>query len=108
PCGAAAKTALGAAGVTLTPVTLEPDVKATLTKLRLGEVDAALVYRTDVAALGADVAGVEFPESAKAVNDYPIVTLSGAPNPTGAGAFVAFVRTPAALTALSAAGFQAP
>ena len=47
PCGAAAKKALDAAGVTLTPVTLEQDVKAALTKVKLGEVDAALVYRTD-------------------------------------------------------------
>jgi molybdate transport system substrate-binding protein len=108
PCGAAARTALAAGRVTVTPVTLEPDVRATLTKLRLGEVDAALVYRTDVRAVAADVDGVEFPESDRAVNDYPIAVLAGAPNPAGAREFVAFVRSPAALTTLTAAGFQAP
>ena len=40
PCGAAAKKALDAAKVTLTPVTLEQDVKAALSKVTLGEVDA--------------------------------------------------------------------
>ena len=108
PCGAAARTALAAAGVALTPVTLEQDVKATLAKLRLGEVDAALVYRTDAAAASDQVAAVEFPESAAAVNEYPIVALAGAPNPGGAAAFVAYVRSPAGVAALSAAGFQPP
>src|SRR5258705_238130 len=46
PCGAAAKQALDSAGVKLTPVTLEQDVKAALSKGKLREDDAALVYRT--------------------------------------------------------------
>ena len=108
PCGAAAKTALAAAGVALTPVTLEQDVKAALSKVRLGEVDAALVYRTDAKAAAGDVDGVEFPESAQAVNDYPIVALRQAPNPAGAAAFVAFVQTVEARTLLLDAGFQQP
>ena len=40
PCGAAAKKALDTAKVTLTPVTLEQDVKAALSKVTLGEVDS--------------------------------------------------------------------
>ncbi|WP_030327407.1 molybdate ABC transporter substrate-binding protein [Micromonospora parva] len=108
PCGAAARTVLDAAGVALTPVTLEQDVKGALAKVKLGEVDAALVYRTDVRAASADVTGVEFPESARAVNDYPIVALKDAPNPAGARAFVAYVRSAPAQTVLAEAGFQAP
>ena len=91
PCGAAAKKALAAAGVRLTPVTEEQDVKSALAKVKLGEVDAALVYRTDAHAATSDVDGVEFPESAKAINEYPIAALKAAPNPAGASAFVAFV-----------------
>jgi molybdate transport system substrate-binding protein len=106
PCGAAARTVL--AGRAVTPVTLEQDVKAALAKVRLGEVDAALVYRTDVRAAAGDVEGVEFPESAGAVNDYPIVALRHAPNAAGAAAFVAYVRGPAAAEVLTAAGFQPP
>ncbi|MEU7847885.1 molybdate ABC transporter substrate-binding protein [Micromonospora parva] len=108
PCGAAARTALDAAGVALTPVTLERDVKGALAKVKLGEVDAAVVYRTDVRAASADVTGVEFPESARAVNDYPIVALKDAPNPAGARAFVAYVRSAPAQAVLAEAGFQAP
>ncbi|MEU8179390.1 molybdate ABC transporter substrate-binding protein [Micromonospora sp. NPDC049047] len=108
PCGAAARTALDAAGVTLTPVTLEQDVKGALAKVKLGEVDAALVYRTDARAASADVTGVEFPESARAINDYPIVALRDAPNPDGARAFVAYVTSTPARAILAEAGFQAP
>nr|WP_244366832.1 molybdate ABC transporter substrate-binding protein [Micromonospora echinofusca] len=108
PCGAAAQAALGAAGVALTPVTWERDVRAALSKVKLGEVDAALVYRTDAAAATADVDAVEFPESARAVNDYPITVLRDAGNPTGAQAFVAHVLSDAGRRVLSDAGFQAP
>jgi molybdate transport system substrate-binding protein len=107
PCGAAARTALDAARVPLTPVTLEQDVKGALAKVKLGEVDAALVYRTDTRA-AADLAAVEFPESAGAVNDYPIVVLKRAADPADATAFVDLVRSEAGRAVLTAAGFQAP
>ncbi|MFG1603877.1 molybdate ABC transporter substrate-binding protein [Actinoplanes sp. NPDC049265] len=108
PCGAAAKKALAAAGVKVTPVTQEQDVKAALAKVKLGEVDAALVYRTDAKAAAADVDGVEFPESAKAINDYPIVALKNAANPAAAAVFVAYVQSEPAQKVLADAGFQKP
>jgi molybdate transport system substrate-binding protein len=108
PCGAAAKKALSAANVSIRPVTLEQDVKAALSKVKLGEVDAALVYRTDAKAAPSDVDGVEFPESSGAINDYPIVLLKNAPNKTGAQAFVAWVLSDKGTAVLDAAGFQAP
>jgi molybdate transport system substrate-binding protein len=108
PCGAAAKKALAAAKVTITPVTMEQDVKSALSKVTLGEVDAALVYRTDAEVPAANVDGVEFPESAGAINDYPIVVLKNAPNKAAAQAFVAYVRSDKGLAVLTAAGFQTP
>jgi molybdate transport system substrate-binding protein len=107
PCGAAAEKVLDAGGVRVTPVTLEQDVKAALSKVRLGEVDAALVYRTDARAAD-DVDGIEFPESAGAINDYPIVVLKDAPNETAARAFVAHVLSDSGKSVLLSAGFQAP
>jgi molybdate transport system substrate-binding protein len=107
PCGAAAKNALSATEVNLTPVTSEQDVKAALSKLKLGEVDAALVYRTDATAAASDVDGIEFPESSGAVNEYPIVVLKGAPNRAGAMAFVAYVLSDKGEAVLTQAGFQA-
>jgi molybdate transport system substrate-binding protein len=108
PCGAAAKQALDASGTKLTPVSLEQDVKAALSKVRLGEVDAALVYRTDAQVASADVDGIEFPESAQAINDYPIVAVKNAPNAAGANAFVAYVLGEKAGAVLTRAGFQKP
>jgi molybdate transport system substrate-binding protein len=108
PCGVAATKASEAAGIRLTPVTLEQDVKAALSKVRLGEVDAALVYRTDARAADDDVDAVEFPESAKAVNDYPIVSLAKGPDPAGAKAFVEYTRSESAAAVLTRAGFQRP
>jgi molybdate transport system substrate-binding protein len=108
PCGAAAKKALAAAGVTLTPVTLELDVKAALAKAKLGEVDAALVYRTDAKAASSDVDSVEFPESAGAINDYPIIVLKNAPHKALAQAFLDYVLSDRSRAVLIQAGFQGP
>ncbi|WP_341718733.1 molybdate ABC transporter substrate-binding protein [Micromonospora sp. FIMYZ51] len=108
PCGAAARLALAAADVSLTPVTLEQDVKAALAKVRLGEVDAALVYRTDARAAADELDGVEFPESAGVTNDYPIVVLRESTNKTTARAFVEYVRADAGRGVLTTAGFQVP
>jgi len=107
PCGAAAEKALAAAHVTVKPVTLEQDVKAALSKVTLGEVDVALVYRTDAKA-EPKVDTVEFPESASAINEYPIVVLKNAPNKAGAQAFVAYVLSDKGKAVLTEAGFQAP
>ncbi|MEV4380294.1 molybdate ABC transporter substrate-binding protein [Streptosporangium sp. NPDC049644] len=106
PCGAAAVKALDAAGLKVTPVTLEQDVKATLAKVSLGEVDAALVYRTDVISSGGKVSGIAFPEAEKAINDYPIATLSKAPE--AARRFVDLVLSQQGKDVLTKAGFQAP
>jgi len=108
PCGAAAAKVFAAAGVTPAPDTLEADVKATLGKVTLGEVDAALVYRTDVLAAGDDVEGIDFPEAAGAVNDYPIAVLADAPNAAAAEAFVALVTSPEGAEVLTETGFDLP
>lgn len=106
PCGAAAVKALDAAGLTVTPVTLEQDVKATLTKVELGEVDAALVYRTDVIASGGKVKGIGFPEADKAINDYPIATLTKAPAGDLARRFADLVLSRQGKDVLAKAGFD--
>ncbi|MER5318211.1 molybdate ABC transporter substrate-binding protein [Streptosporangium roseum] len=108
PCGAAAVKALDAAGLKVTPVTLEQDVKATLTKVALGEVDAALVYRTDVLAAAGKVTGIDFPEADKAINDYPVAVLSKAPAPERARQFVELVLSRQGKDVLTGAGFEAP
>jgi molybdate transport system substrate-binding protein len=108
PCGAAAETVFERARITPAPDTLEADVRATLSKVTLGEVDAALVYKTDVLAAGDKVEGLAFPEARVAVNDYPIAVLAEAGNPEVARAFVELVRSAEGRGVLSAAGFDLP
>ncbi|WP_333738370.1 molybdate ABC transporter substrate-binding protein [Streptomyces sp. IBSBF 2806] len=108
PCGAAAQKALDAGKLTLKPVSYEQDVKAALTKVELKEADAAVVYTTDVHAAGGKVEGVEFPESAKAVNEYPIVRLKDTHNADTAEAFIALVRSAEGQKVLTEAGFLKP
>ncbi len=108
PCGTAAKKVFDTAGIKAAPDTLEQDVKAVLSKVSLGEVDAALVYRTDVRAAGGKVEGIEFPEAEQAVNDYPIAALAKAPNSAGAKAFVDYVLSDKGRAVLSGAGFEVP
>ena len=105
PCGAAAAKVFTATGITASVDTYEQDVKAVLTKVSLGEVDAGLVYKTDVLAAGGDVKGIEFPESSEAVNEYPIAAIT---NTDAARAFVKFVLSTKGQSILAAAGFAAP
>lgn len=106
PCGAAARKALDAADVDLRADTLEQDVKAVLTKVRLGEADAGLVYRTDVASAGDKVEGIDFDEADKAINNYGIGTTADAPNSAAGRAFVKFVRSSKAQDTLADYGFE--
>lgn len=108
PCGAAARTALAAAGVTAAPDTLEQDVRAVLAKVRLGEVDAGLVYRTDVLAAGEAVQAVDFHESGTAVNDYPVTALRGSASPEDARRFVDWLTGERGRAVLGEAGFELP
>jgi molybdate transport system substrate-binding protein len=108
PCGATAAKVLANAELTLTPVTREADVKTTLAKVELGEVDAALVYVTDVKAAGTKVTGIEIPADVNASTSYPIATLTASTNAALAKAFVDYVLSTDGATALRAAGFAAP
>jgi molybdate transport system substrate-binding protein len=108
PCGAAAEQVFADAGITPRPDTLEEDVRAALTKVELGEVDAALVYASDVASAGDAVEGIAFPEAEEAVNLYPMCVLAAAPNPEAAREFLDLVRSDAGQRALEDAGFRAP
>lgn len=108
PCGAATSMLLAEAGVEAAPDTLEQDVKSVLTKVRLGEADAGLVYRTDVIAAGDTVEGIAVAGAGDAVNVYPVAALVGAPNPDAASAFVDFILSDEARAILDGAGFGAP
>jgi len=105
PCGAAAEELFAQLGIVPRPDTLEVDVKATLNKVQLGEVDAALVYRTDVVAAGDKVLGLPTPGAEKVVNTYQIAALPEAADRAAAEAFVAYVLSPVGQQAIRKYGF---
>ncbi len=108
PCGAAAAKVLEAAGMSAYPDTYEDDVRAVLTKVELGEVDAGLVYVSDVHAAGDKVLAFAFSESSQAINRYPISVVADSPNPAAAQAFVDLVLSDAGQQILRDAGFLEP
>ena len=108
PCGSAAISLLTAEKLPVTPVTLETDVKAVLTKVELDEVDAGLVYLTDAHAAGDKVRQIAVPDAANVVNRYPIVVLAGSTNKKAARAFEQFILSATGTAALKNAGFGAP
>jgi len=108
PCGAVAQQVFENVNITVKPVTQGADVKAVLTTVQLGEVDAGMVYRTDVRAAGTKVRGIEIPADQNASTSYPIAALTEAPNPVGAAAFVDYVLSPDGEKVLEQAGFAAP
>lgn len=105
PCGAATQQVEKASGITLTPVSEEQAVTGVLGKVRSGEADAGLVYRTDVIATSGAVKGIEFPESSLAINRNPVVLLAAAPQPELGQAWIDLLVGKDGQAVLSAAGF---
>lgn len=109
PCGAAARDLFKLNTVTVKPVTRELDVRAVLGKVMQGEVDAGIVYATDVKAVRNKVSYVPIPAAQNVATTYPIATVVGAANAVAARAFVSYVRyTPSAQGILRAYGFAKP
>ncbi len=108
PCGAASHTLLNVESIELKPVSEEQNVKAVLTKVRLGEADAGLVYVTDVKAAAGAVDGVTIAGADRASNTYPIAAIKASKNPTAATAFVVFVLSERGQAILAKYGFSSP
>lgn len=108
PCGAATKTLEQDTGTTLQPVSEESSVTDVLGKVVSGEADTGLVYVTDAKAAGDKVREIPFPESARAVNTYPIAATRTARNKDAAAAFIAAVTGPGGQQILRGAGFGTP
>jgi molybdate transport system substrate-binding protein len=108
PCGSVAAKVFANAKLTVTPVTQEADVKSTLAKVELGEVDAGVVYVTDVLAAKGKVTGIDIPADVNASTSYPIAALTASKNPSLATAFVDYVLSADGVSVLAAAGFRQP
>lgn len=108
PCGAVAATVFANAEVTVHPVTEETDVKAVLTKVSLGELDAGIVYVSDVKTAGKSVTGVPIPDGVNAVTTYPISVVRGTKHQQLAEEFEKLVLSSSGHRALAASGFANP
>jgi molybdate transport system substrate-binding protein len=108
PCGVVAAEVFKNAGITVKPVTLQPDVKSVLTQVETGNVDAGMVYVTDVMAAGSKVKGVPIPASENGSTLYPIATISSSKHKSLAQAWVSYVLSPAGQHVLATAGFEKP
>lgn len=105
PCGTATATLFEALGIDPEVSSYEQDVRATLTKVELGEADVGIVYRTDVTEAGDRVQGIDIPDDVNVINTYPILTVS---DHSLAQAFVDEVMSERGQKHLADAGFVAP
>ena len=106
PCGKIARRLLAQAGVAAAVDTNELDVRSLLTKIEAGELDAGVVYRSDVRAAADQVDGIAVPGAEETAATYPAVVLAGASAPDEAEAFLAYVRSSEGQAILVDHGFR--
>jgi molybdate transport system substrate-binding protein len=108
PAGDYTRQVLAAKNITVTPKSLETDVKSALAKVTSGEADATVVYVTDVTAGGSKVEGVTIPDADQPDISYPIAVVKATKNPSAAQAFVDSAVSGVVQQSVEAAGFSAP
>lgn len=102
PCGSTADSALIGEGVTSKPISLEPKVTSAVAKLVAGEVDAAIIYRTDVLA-NKKLRAIEFANRDAARTTYQIAQLR---KNRWAATFMNYLQSRAVLKQLQSKGFE--
>ncbi|HYH50373.1 MAG TPA: molybdate ABC transporter substrate-binding protein [Acidimicrobiia bacterium] len=107
PCGKYGAEALRKAGVKAKPKSLETNVKAVVTKVSGGEVDAGIGYVTDARAAAPSAEGIEIPDEYNVVAEYPMAVLKQSTRTELASAFLEFVLTPDGQAVLAKYGFTA-
>lgn len=105
PAGRYAREAMQKAGVTVTSKSDEPSVRAVLSKVQLGLVDAGIVYATDA---NDDVHTIVIPADQNVTATYPIVALETGNQEAAGAAFVAFVMSEEGQRILASHGFAKP
>ena len=108
PCGRYSAQILQAAGVTVTPVSLEQNVKGVATKVAGDEADAGIVYVTDVLAAGDAAEGVEIPADINVVAEYPIASVATSTKAEVNQAFIDFLLGEQGQAILADYGFLPP
>jgi molybdate transport system substrate-binding protein len=87
-------------------VSYEDIVKAIQTKVQLGEVDAGIVYLSDISGKDtAEIGRLDIPKELNVIASYPIAPLSNSENPDLAQAFIELVMSPQGQAILANFGF---
>ena len=105
PIGAYTAEVLRNAGVTVTPASLEENVKGILTKVALGEADAGIVYRTDILAAGNSVTGVPIADNVNVTTKYLVGALRDSQNQDASQRFIIFLSSEQGQKIFSQFGF---
>lgn len=108
PCGVLARRVLATADVTARPDTEEPDVRSLLTKVGAGELDAGIVYASDLETDDAAVEGVDISSDLNVEVEYPVVVLASGSQPELAREFLAFLLSDVGRTIVAENGFGLP
>ncbi len=108
PCGELAREALAKEGVTPSIDSVEPNVRALLTKVEAGELDAGITYLTDVLFASDAIEGIDLPSGQNVIAEYPIAVLTNARSPAAAAMFMKFVLSGEAQSILHEYGFISP
>jgi molybdate transport system substrate-binding protein len=88
-------------------VSEEDTVKAVVSKVRLGEADAGIVYASDVTpAVASHLSTLAIPPTYNVVADYPIAVVSDSDQPDLARQFIEFILSPQGQAILVDHGFQ--
>ena len=105
PCGKLATQVLVNAKVKADPKSFEENVKAVVSKVALGEVDAGIAYVSDVAAAGEKIEGVPIAAADNVTATYPISVVKASRNKAVAQAFVDLVLSARGQAVLRHHGF---
>ncbi len=105
PIGAYTAEVFARAGVNVSPVSFEENVKSIVAKVTTGEADAGIVYTTDVIAAGASASGVDIADEFNVVASYPIARVSTSDIATR---FIDFVVSASGRAILDGFGFGSP
>jgi molybdate transport system substrate-binding protein len=108
PAGDYTRQILTSQNLSVTPKSLETDVKSAIAKVTSGEADATVVYVTDVTAAGSKVTGVTVADNLQPDITYPIAVVKATKNHATAQAFVDSAVSGDVQKALEAAGFLPP
>ncbi len=103
PCGKVAQAALAGEQITTQPVSYEPRVSSAVAKLLAGEVDAALIYRSDVVTNNQRLRSIEFQNRNATYTTYQIFQLSQSKN---VARFVKYLQSESAIRYLQSKGFE--